>query len=68
MKKLFASLVLFLPALWLHAQDSVQQQEQHAGMRAGGKIYVVMTVTIVILVGLLIYLVRLDRKISKLEK
>lgn len=68
MKKLFAALVLFFPALWLRAQDSVQQQEQNTGMRAGGKIYVVMTVTIVILIGLLIYMIRLDRKISKLEK
>lgn len=37
-------------------------------MRQNGKIYVVVAVVLTILVGLLLYLVRLDRKISKLEK
>ena len=44
------------------------QQDPHAGLRAGGKIYVVMTVAVTILLGLILYVVRLDRKISKLEK
>ena len=37
-------------------------------MRSEGKIYVVMAVVITILAGLLVYVARLDRKISKLEK
>ncbi|MDQ3017941.1 MAG: CcmD family protein [Bacteroidota bacterium] len=37
-------------------------------MRSTGKIYVVAGVTIVILLTLFIYLVMLDRKISRLEK
>ncbi len=37
-------------------------------MRSTGKIYVVAAVTIVILITLFIYLVILDRKISRLEK
>lgn len=37
-------------------------------MRAHGKIYVVMTVVITIVTGLLLYLIRLDRKISRIEK
>jgi hypothetical protein len=37
-------------------------------MRSYGKIYVVLTVVLTILCGLLFYVVRLDRKISKLEK
>ncbi len=37
-------------------------------MRSIGKIYVVAAVCLIILVTLLIYLVRLDRKISNLEK
>ena len=36
-------------------------------MRADGKIYVVMAVVITILTGLIIYLIRLDRKITRLE-
>jgi len=37
-------------------------------LRSDGKIYVVMAVVITILTGLLIYLVRIDRKISRMEK
>ncbi len=36
--------------------------------RADGKIYVVITVVATILVGLLIYMILLDKKIGKLEK
>ena len=36
--------------------------------RADGKIYVVITVVAIILIGLLIYLISLDKKIGKLEK
>ena len=43
-------------------------QDPHAGLRAGGKIYVVMAVAVTILVGLFVYIIRLDRKISRLEK
>ena len=37
-------------------------------MRADGKIYVVVAVLTLILLGLILYVVRLDRKISRLEK
>jgi hypothetical protein len=37
-------------------------------MRSNGRIYVVVAVMLTILIGLLLYVVRLDRKISKLEK
>ncbi|MGZ5135554.1 MAG: CcmD family protein [Flavitalea sp.] len=37
-------------------------------MRADGKIYVVMAVVVTILLGLVVYLISLDRKISKVEK
>jgi CcmD family protein len=37
-------------------------------MRRDGKIYVVVAVILVIFIGIVLYLVRLDRKISKLEK
>ena len=37
-------------------------------MHRNGKIYVVVLVVIVILTGLFIYLISLDRKISQLEK
>ena len=37
-------------------------------MRSSGRIYVVVTVMVVILLGIVFYLIRLDRKISRLEK
>jgi preprotein translocase subunit Sss1 len=37
-------------------------------MRSNGKIYVVVAVVLTILFGLIGYLIRLDKKISKLEK
>jgi len=36
-------------------------------MRSYGKIYVVMAVCLTILVGLIVYVIATDRKISKLE-
>lgn len=37
-------------------------------MRSNGKIYVVVAVVVTIVIGLFIYLLNLDRKISKMEK
>ncbi len=37
-------------------------------MKENGKIYVVIAVMLTILAGLVLYLIRLDKKISKLEK
>ena len=38
------------------------------GLRASGKIYVVVAVVVLIVSGLLGYLIALDRKVSRLEK
>jgi len=45
--------------------DSVDMADK---FRADGKIYVVITVVAIILIGLLVYLISLDKKIGKLEK
>ena len=37
-------------------------------MRSNGRIYVVVAVMLTILIGLLLYIIRIDKKISKLEK
>lgn len=37
-------------------------------MRKEGKIYVVVAIILTIFAGIILYLVRLDRKISRLEK
>ena len=59
--------ILVLLALNLCAQDSTQV-EMADGMRASGKIYVVITVLAILFIGIVVYLVSLDKKISKLEK
>lgn len=41
--------------------------EMADGMRSNGKIYVVVAVLVTILIGIVLYLVRLDRRIKKLE-
>ena len=46
-------------------KETVEMADQ---FRADGKIYVVIIVVAVILIGLLIYLISLDKKIGKLEK
>jgi len=69
-KKLFALLSLFLGFMGLmaQAQPDSQRVEMADQLRANGKIYVVVAVLIVILLGLILYVVRLDRKITRLEK
>ena len=37
-------------------------------LRSNGKIYVVVAVIVTIFAGILLYLIRLDRKLTKLEK
>jgi hypothetical protein len=37
-------------------------------VRSNGKIYVVIAVILTIFAGIIIYLIRLDRKMTKLEK
>ena len=37
-------------------------------MRSDGKLYVVVAVIVTIVVGIIIYLINLDKKITKLEK
>jgi hypothetical protein len=42
--------------------------EMADAMRQNGKIYVVIAVILTILAGLIAYVVRIDRKLTKLEK
>jgi len=66
---------LLLPLLLLAGRALAQatataadQPEMADALRANGKIYVVVLVIVIILSGLLAYLVRLDRKVSRLER
>ena len=64
MKKLISIFTLLFFSFFANAQDA----EMADIMKENGKIYVVIAVMLIILAGFVLYLVRLDRKISKLEK
>lgn len=69
-KKFVLLICAFLMHLIVTAQNATETvaSKNDGFMRSEAKIYVVMAVVITILAGLLIYLVRLDRKIARLEK
>ncbi len=63
--------ILFIIAfsfLSLYAQAQQNSVEMADTMRSNGKIYVVVAVILTIFAGIIIYLIRLDRKITRLEK
>jgi len=66
----FISRLLSLSFLLLLSTLLFAQEKTGLGstMRSSGRIYVVIAVIVTILIGLFIYLIRLDRKIGKLEK
>lgn len=64
-KKIMLLLSVLLITLVSEAQEKVEMADT---MRSNGRIYVVVAVVVTILLGLILYVVRLDRKISKLEK
>lgn len=45
-----------------------QEVEMADTMRSNGKIYVIVAIILIVLVGLITYLFMLDRKVRKLEK
>ncbi|MEJ7586213.1 MAG: CcmD family protein [Ferruginibacter sp.] len=60
--------LLLLTGLFNQTVLYAQSKDMGEGtMRSNGKIYVVMAICITILAGLLLYLVRIDRKIAKIE-
>lgn len=61
------SFVLVLLTLPVFSQNN-QPAEMVDSMRSNGKIYVVIAVILTILGGLIAYVIRLDRKISKMER
>ena len=60
-KALSTCLLLVLPLTFLLAQQDTDF------MRSMGKMYVVVAVIAAIFLGIVVYLIRLDRKLTKLE-
>lgn len=53
-------------AAW--AQTAADSPEMADVLRQNGKIYVVVAAVAIIVAGMLVYLISLDRKVSRLEK
>jgi len=64
--KSMISFLLFLSPAFLFAQIE-KQVEMADMMRQSGKIYIVVGVLVIIFIGLIIYLISIDRKVKKLE-
>lgn len=65
LKKIGLVFFCLLFSLVAFSQDDVKMADT---MRSNGRIYVVVAVVVTILTGLILYVFRLDRKISKLER
>lgn len=66
MRRIFLLVALLFSTAITYAQET--KPEMADMMRAEGKIYVVVLVLATIFAGIIVYLIRLDKKISKLEK
>ncbi len=68
LKKIFSIIATLMFSMNLMAQGPVNEVEMADVMRANGKIYVVVAVLSVVMAGFIIYLISVDRKLSRLEK
>jgi len=64
-KRLSMLAMALVSSLAAAAQEQVAMAD---AMRSNGKIYIVVAVCLTILIGLFLYVVSVDRKISRLEK
>jgi len=65
-RKISLLLFLLITHFCLLAQEN--DVEMADTFRSNGKIYVVVAVIVTIFAGIIIYLIRLDKKLTKLEK
>ena len=63
--RIFIFVIGVLISMNVIAQESVEMADT---FRSNGKIYIVVAVCLTILTGLFLYVLRIDKKISRLEK
>ena len=68
--RVYLSVLAMMFSVFVNAQDSLQNEKPQMAdaLRSSGKIYVVVIVLVIILIGLFLYLVNTDKKISRIEK
>lgn len=65
----FITAILLISVSSAYAQETVNSNVEMAdGLRSNGKIYIVIAVMSIIFIGILIYLIRIDKKIGKVEQ
>ena len=67
-KHLLITLLLLSSSAMLHALGGSNESSVGEFMRSNQRSYVVIAVMLTILTGIILYIVRLDRKITRLEK
>lgn len=68
MKNITCSMLAMFCMVAVQAQNISQQKPAtDAIMRSNGRIYVVVAVMLIILAGLILYLFRIDKKVSGIE-
>jgi MFS superfamily sulfate permease-like transporter len=68
MRKIIALFSACIISFSIFAQTGKPDAGMADLMRSNGRIYVVVAVMLTILIGLVLYIVRLDKKISNIEK
>ena len=68
--RLYLSIFVMMFSVFVHAQDSLKNEKPQMAdaLRSNGKIYVVVAVLVIILIGLFLYLINTDKKIGRIEK
>lgn len=67
-KNLIALSLFLLACTWHVSAQTTDQVEMADVFHTNGKIYVVVTILSVVFTGIVALLIRIDRKVSKLEK
>ena len=68
LKATILSLITIILTQTYALSQASEKVEMADNFRADGKIYVVLVIILVILAGLFFYLIRIDRKVTKLEE
>ncbi|MGY8952505.1 MAG: CcmD family protein [Flavobacteriales bacterium] len=62
------SILILFSSFFIAFRAIAQEVEMASGLRSEGKIYVVVGVLSIIFIGIVVYLISIDKKVTKLEK
>ena len=62
------SILILFSSFFIAFRAIAQEVEMASGLRSEGKIYVVVGVLSIIFIGIVVYLISIDKKVTKLKK